>query len=133
MRAWQLWEKGKVMHNAAPPGHIAVQSRLFQVGSKQSHRLEQMKQMMAMSAREQIVAQLRAEALNLEAVKSEKIDPDAPLIREGLGLYSNDAFEQPPALFRQYAFKPPSDNKQNSIIFRSLRALSRHVEQSLTQ
>jgi acyl carrier protein len=66
-------------------------------------------------------------------VKPEKIDPDAPLIREGLGLYSNDAFEQPLALFKKCAFKLSSDNKQNSIIFRSLRALSRHVKQSLAQ
>jgi len=76
------------------------------------------------------VAQLIVEALNLEDVKPESIDPEAPLFREGLGLDSIDALELALAISKKYGFKLQSDDKQNSEIFRSLRALSRHVEQN---
>ena len=42
---------------------------------------------------EQEVARLIVEALNLEDVKPESIDPEAALFREGLGLDSIDALE----------------------------------------
>jgi acyl carrier protein len=92
-----------------------------------------MKQMTEMSAREQEVAQLIVEALNLEDVKPEEIDPEAPLFREGLGLDSIDALELALAISKKYGFKLQSDDKQNSTIFRSLRALTQHVEQNRVQ
>lgn len=92
-----------------------------------------MKQMTEMSAREQEVAQLIVEALNLEDVKAEEIDPEAPLFREGLGLDSIDALELALAISKKYGFKLQSDDKQNSTIFRSLRALTQHVEQNRVQ
>lgn len=92
-----------------------------------------MKQMTGMSAREQEVAQLIVEALNLEDVKPEEIDPEAPLFREGLGLDSIDALELALAISKKYGFKLQSDDKQNSAIFRSLRALTEHVEQNRVQ
>jgi acyl carrier protein len=82
---------------------------------------------------EQEVAQLIVEALNLEDVKPEAIDPEAPLFREGLGLDSIDALELALAISKKYGFKLQSDDKQNSEIFRSLRALARHVEQNRVQ
>lgn len=45
---------------------------------------------------EQIIQQLKEqliEALNLEEIKPEDIDPDAPLFGDGLGLDSIDALE----------------------------------------
>jgi acyl carrier protein len=79
---------------------------------------------------EQEVARLIVDALNLEDVKPESIDPEAALFREGLGLDSIDALELALAISKRYGFKLQSDDKQNSEIFRSLRALSRHIEQN---
>lgn len=76
------------------------------------------------------VAGLIVEALNLEDVKPETIDPEAALFREGLGLDSIDALELALAISKKYGFKLQSDDKQNSEIFRSLRALTAHVEQN---
>lgn len=85
-----------------------------------------------MSALEAEVAQLIVEALNLEDIKPESIDPEAALFREGLGLDSIDALELSLAVSRQYGFKLQSDDKQNSAVFRSLRTLSAHIEQHRT-
>lgn len=82
------------------------------------------------SALELEVAQLIVDALNLEDVNSGEIDPQAPLFREGLGLDSIDALELALAISKKYGFKLQSDDKQNSAIFRSLRALTQHVEQN---
>jgi acyl carrier protein len=85
------------------------------------------------TALEKEVAQLIVESLNLEEVKPDEIDPDAPLFREGLGLDSIDALELALAISKKYGFKLQSDDKQNSEIFRSLRALTQHVEQNRVQ
>jgi len=85
------------------------------------------------TALEKEVAQLIVEALNLEEVKPEEIDPEAPLFREGLGLDSIDALELALAISKKYGFKLQSDDKQNSEIFRSLRALAQHVEKNRVQ
>jgi acyl carrier protein len=82
---------------------------------------------------EKEVARLIVEALNLEEVKPEEIDPEAPLFREGLGLDSIDALELALAISKKYGFKLQSDDKKNSEIFRSLRALAGHVEQHRVQ
>lgn len=86
--------------------------------------------MAEMTVLESEVARLIVESLNLEDVKPESIDPEAPLFREGLGLDSIDALELALAISKKYGFKLQSDDKQNSQIFRSLRALASHVEQN---
>lgn len=86
--------------------------------------------MTEMTVLEKEVAHLIVESLNLEDVKPESIDPEAPLFREGLGLDSIDALELALAISKKYGFKLQSDDKQNSQIFRSLRALASHVEQN---
>jgi len=63
---------------------------------------------------EQEVARLIVEALNLEDVKPESIEPEAALFREGLGLDSIDALELALAISKKYGFKLQSDDKQNS-------------------
>ncbi len=78
------------------------------------------------------VAQLIVDALNLEDVKPESIGPEAPLFREGLGLDSIDALELALAISKKYGFKLQSDDKMNADIFRSLRTLSKHIEQHRT-
>ncbi|MHB8453533.1 MAG: phosphopantetheine-binding protein [Acidiferrobacterales bacterium] len=77
---------------------------------------------------EREVASLIVESLNLEDVDPGKIDPEAPLFREGLGLDSIDALELALAISKKYGFKLQSDDKKNADIFYSLRSLSRHVE-----
>jgi acyl carrier protein len=86
--------------------------------------------MSQMTSLENEVAQLIVESLNLEDVQPDKIDPDAPLFREGLGLDSIDALELALAISKKYGFKLQSDDKKNADIFFSLRTLSRHVEQN---
>jgi acyl carrier protein len=78
---------------------------------------------------EQEVARLIVESLNLEDVEPQNIEPEAPLFREGLGLDSIDALELSLAISKRYGFKLQSDDQRNNEIFRSLRALSRHIEQ----
>ncbi|MHB8347720.1 MAG: phosphopantetheine-binding protein [Acidiferrobacterales bacterium] len=79
---------------------------------------------------EREVARLIVESLNLEDIDPEGIDPDAPLFREGLGLDSIDALELALAISKKYGFKLQSDDRNNTDIFRSLRTLSRHVDQN---
>ena len=79
---------------------------------------------------EREVARVIVESLNLEDVDPERIDPEAPLFREGLGLDSIDALELALAISKKYGFKLQSDDRNNTDIFRSLRTLSRHVEQN---
>ncbi|MBE9515492.1 MAG: acyl carrier protein [Proteobacteria bacterium] len=74
------------------------------------------------------VAQLIVDALNLEDITADEIEPEAALFREGLGLDSIDALELSMAVSQQYGFKIESDNKENAEIFSSLRALSKHIE-----
>lgn len=77
---------------------------------------------------EEEVARLIVESLNLEDVPPQSIEPEAPLFREGLGLDSIDALELSLAISKRYGFKLQSDDQRNSEIFRSLRALTRHIE-----
>lgn len=70
------------------------------------------------------------EALNLEDVRAEDIDPEEPLFRDGLGLDSIDALEIALAISMKYGFQIRSDDDDNTRIFASLRALSRHVEEN---
>lgn len=76
------------------------------------------------------VAQLIVEALNLEDITAEDIEPEEALFREGLGLDSIDALELSMAVSQKYGFKIESDNKENAEIFSSLRALSKHIEEN---
>ena len=76
------------------------------------------------------VATTIVEALNLEDVRAEDIDPEEPLFREGLGLDSIDALEIALAVSMKYGFQIRSDDDDNTRIFSSLRALSRHVEEN---
>ena len=70
------------------------------------------------------------DALNLEDVRAEDIDPEEPLFREGLGLDSIDALEIALAISMKYGFQIRADDENNTRIFASLRALSKHVEEN---
>ena len=76
------------------------------------------------------VAHVIVDALNLEDVRAEEIEPEEPLFREGLGLDSIDALEIALAISMKYGFQIRSDDEDNTKIFASLRALSQHVEEN---
>ena len=73
------------------------------------------------------LARLIVVALNLEDVKPEEIEPDAPLYGEGLGLDSIDILEMSLAISKAYGVQLRSDDPDNYKIFRSLRSLSAYV------
>jgi acyl carrier protein len=62
------------------------------------------------------------EVLNLEDIKSEDIDADAPLFGNGLGLDSIDALELIVLLEKNYGIKI-EDPKEGSRIFSSVRTM----------
>ena len=82
----------------------------------------------SLSPLEQEVAELIVEALNLEDIQAEDIEPEAPLFGDGLGLDSIDALEIALAISMKYGFQLRSDDSDNQLIFASLRALSGHIE-----
>lgn len=77
---------------------------------------------------ERELARLIVQAVNLEAIKPEEIDPEAPLFGAGLGLDSIDALEIALEVSKRYGLQLRSDDEQNRRIFASLRALSQHIE-----
>lgn len=80
---------------------------------------------------ERKVAQLLVSALDLEDVKSEEIEPTAPLFgpdADSLGLDSIDALEIALAVNQAYGIELRADDRANSRIFATLRSLSSHIE-----
>ncbi|MDY6327542.1 MAG: phosphopantetheine-binding protein [Bacteroidales bacterium] len=73
------------------------------------------------------------EALNLEDMKPEDIDPDAPLFGdEGLGLDSIDVLELIVLMERNYGIRI-SDSKTGKEIFASLRTMADFVSKNRTK
>jgi acyl carrier protein len=78
----------------------------------------------------ELIDKLKAEIieqLNLEDVKKEDIDNDAPLFGEGLGLDSIDALELIVLLEKNYGIKVanPADGKK---IFQSVRTMAQYIQ-----
>ncbi|HRR49183.1 MAG TPA: phosphopantetheine-binding protein [Bacteroidales bacterium] len=69
------------------------------------------------------------EALNLEEMKPEDIDTDAPLFVDGLGLDSIDALELVILLEREYGIRL-EDPKANKEIFKSVRTMAEFIEKN---
>ena len=72
------------------------------------------------------LATLITQAVNLE-VAPDRIDPDAPLYKEGLGLDSIDILEVALVVAKRYNLQLKADSEQNHVIFSSLRNLARYV------
>jgi len=81
----------------------------------------------ALNADELELARLIVTALNLEDLKPEELDPEAPLYGEGLGLDSIDILEMSLAISKAYGVQLRSDDPDNDKIFSSLRSLSAYV------
>ena len=80
------------------------------------------------------IAELIVEAVNLEDISPDSIDPDAQLFGyEGgsLGLDSIDALEIAMAIAKKYQVQIKADDENNLKIFASLRSLAEFVESQL--
>jgi acyl carrier protein len=78
---------------------------------------------------ERELANMIVSALNLEDVKAEEIDPEAPLFGEGLGLDSIDALEIALEISKRYGLQIRAEDEENRRSFASLRSLSTHIQQ----
>jgi acyl carrier protein len=84
---------------------------------------------------EELIAKLKEEiieVLNLEDVKPEEIDNDAPLFGEGLGLDSIDALELIVLMEKNYGIKlqDPSKGKE---IFKSINVMADYIRKNRTK
>jgi acyl carrier protein len=82
----------------------------------------------ALSADELELGRLIVNTLNIEDIRPEQIDPEAPLYGEGLGLDSIDVLEMSLAISKAYGVQLRSDDPDNERIFHSLRSLAAHVQ-----
>jgi acyl carrier protein len=69
------------------------------------------------------------EVLNLEDVKPEDIDNDAPLFGEGLGLDSIDALELIVLMEKNYGIKL-KDANEGKVIFKSINSMADYIRQN---
>jgi acyl carrier protein len=81
---------------------------------------------------ERELAELIINAVNLEGVAPEEVDPEAPLFGAGLGLDSIDALELALEISKRYGFQLRSDDEENRRIFASLRSLSDYIQKNRT-
>jgi acyl carrier protein len=79
------------------------------------------------------IKELIIEALALEDVTADDIEPEAALFVEGLGLDSIDALELAMALEDRYSVKIGDDPEQNEKIFASVRDLAAFVNENRAQ
>jgi acyl carrier protein len=92
---------------------------------------DQQHNMSKQTPQEHALAQLIVEALELEEVGVETIEPEAPLFgpdEAGLGLDSIDALEIALAISREYRVELRADDEENKKVFATLRSLTNHVE-----
>lgn len=81
---------------------------------------------------EDLVLELKKEiieVLNLEEMKPEEIDSDAPLFGKGLGLDSIDALELIVMLEKKYGIRL-SDASEGKAIFRSISSIAKYVAEN---
>ncbi len=79
------------------------------------------------------ITRVLIDALMLEDVTPDDIDPDAPLFNEGLGLDSIDSLDLGLALEERYGVKASDDSDENKRRFGSVRRLAEFVAQSRTK
>ncbi|MBR3578450.1 MAG: acyl carrier protein [Bacteroidales bacterium] len=84
---------------------------------------------------EQLIEELKKEiieVLNLEDMKPEDIDENAPLFGEGLGLDSIDALELIVLMEKNYGIKLQSAD-QGKEIFKSVRVMAEYIQEHRTK
>ncbi|MCL2132368.1 MAG: phosphopantetheine-binding protein [Lentimicrobiaceae bacterium] len=84
---------------------------------------------------EELVLKLKEEiieVLNLEDVKPEDIDENAPLFGEGLGLDSIDALELIVLMEKAYGIKLKDPN-QGKDVFKSIKVMAEYIAENRTK
>lgn len=83
------------------------------------------------TSHERELAVILTQALDLEDIKPEDIDPEAPLfsldLPESLGLDSIDALEISLAIAQNYGVQLKADDENNQAVFFCLRSLANHI------
>ncbi len=74
------------------------------------------------------MAQLMVEALNLEDMEADEIDPEEQLFGDGLGLDSIDALEISLAISKEYGVQIKAEDEGTREAFATLRSLTAFVE-----
>jgi acyl carrier protein len=82
---------------------------------------------------EEEVKQLIIDVLQLEDIKPEDIDTEAPLFVEGLGLDSIDALELGVALQKRYGISLSADSEETRRHFKSVRTLGAMIASHKTK
>lgn len=84
-----------------------------------------------LTAEELALAKILVEALDLEDIAPEEINPEAPLFGfdkpDSLGLDSIDALEISLAISQHYKVQLKADDEKNRAAFANLRSLARFV------
>ncbi|MBK7829403.1 phosphopantetheine-binding protein [Nannocystis sp.] len=75
------------------------------------------------------IKELIIEALMLQDMSPDDIDPEAPLLVEGLGLDSIDVLELAMAINKKYGVKTKADDAQNRHIFASVNNLATFIHE----
>ena len=84
---------------------------------------------------EELILKLKEEiieVLNLEDVKPEDIDENAPLFGEGLGLDSIDALELIVLMEKSYGIKLKDPN-QGKEVFKSIKIMAEYITENRTK
>ncbi|MBT82385.1 MAG: acyl carrier protein [Alteromonadaceae bacterium] len=76
------------------------------------------------------MAELLVEALNLEDMEAEEIDPEDQLFGDGLGLDSIDALEISLAISKEYGVQIKAEDEGTREAFETLRSLTAFVEKN---
>lgn len=76
------------------------------------------------------MAQLLVDALNLEDMEAEEIDPEDQLFGDGLGLDSIDALEISLAISKEYGVQIKAEDEGTREAFKTLRNLTAFVEEN---
>ena len=80
----------------------------------------------------ELLKQQIIEALNLEDIRPEDIEDDAPLFGEGLGLDSIDALELFVMLDKQYGIKL-QNKEEGKKVFRSVNTMAEYIQANRTK
>ena len=83
--------------------------------------------MQTQTEQERDLAELIVEALNLEDISAEEIEPEEPLFGDGLGLDSIDALELALAITQKYSIQLKADDKDMQEAFGNLRTLNEYI------
>ncbi len=79
----------------------------------------------------QLIKEIIVRELNLQDVRPEDIDEQAPLFGEGLGLDSLDALQLAMAIEDNFGIKIP-EGEEARRIFRSVTSITEHVSRSMS-